>query len=66
MEIHEKIMKHLRDNGIKQIHLSHKTGINNKILNASLLGKRKFRVEEFREICIALGVRSEKFLGGKK
>ena len=66
MEVYQKIRNYLTRQGIKQIHLSRKTGINNKVLNASLNGKRKFRVEEFRDICVALNVSSEKFLGGKK
>lgn len=66
MEIHEKIMNYLKENGIKQIHLSRKSGINNCLLNAALNGKRRLYAEEFGKICAALNVSCDKFIGGKK
>ena len=66
MQIHQKIKCYLFENGIKQAHLSRKTGIKKNTLNAALNGKRRLYAEEFGTICEALDISSEFFLGGKK
>ncbi len=62
MPIYQKIMNYIKENGIKQIAISRKTGISMSSLNATLNGKRRLYAEEFREICVALKVSANKFL----
>lgn len=52
----EVIKDYMKQNGIKQMYVSEKTGIRPQILGQMLLGKRKIEATELFSICEALGV----------
>ena len=55
------IKKHLEKKGIKQSHVSEKTGIPAPILNMMLNDNRKIEVNEYMKICDAIGVPLDQF-----
>lgn len=60
-----EIKKYLADNGIKQIFISKKTGIQPAKLSLALNGGRKLSLEEYATICGVLGVGIDMFLKPK-
>lgn len=62
MEPNSRIKEYLEKNGITQIFISRKTGIDPSKLNLSLNGGRKLSLDEYALICYALGVNTDKFL----
>jgi transcriptional regulator with XRE-family HTH domain len=52
----------MKEKGIKQIVIAHKTGISPTTLNAILNGKRTMYAEDLKAICIALGVSAATFI----
>lgn len=62
MQANLEIKKYLADNGITQIFVSKKTGIEPAKLSLALQGERKFTLEEYAVICGVLGVNTDYFL----
>lgn len=62
MCIGEEIKTFLENNGIKQAHVSQKTGIPAAKLSLSLAGKRKLSTTEYAAICGVLGVDANTFI----
>lgn len=62
LEVGKKIKKYLEDNGISQVYISEKTGIEKVKLNLALNGNRRLTFPEYEMICWALGVNTDKFL----
>lgn len=62
MQVNLEIKKYLSDNGITQVFVSKKTGIEPDKLSFALNGKRRITLEEYAAICWALGVNTDKFL----
>lgn len=54
--VKQNIAKFLNDNGIKQVIISQKTGIQPQKISLILRGKRTLDIEEYVQICNALGV----------
>lgn len=66
MQANLEIKKYLADNGITQIFVSKKTGIEPAKLSLALQGERRFTLEEYAVICGVLGVNTDKFLHPKE
>ena len=49
------LKNYMKENGIKQVFVSEKTGIRPQILGAMLNGQRKVEATEFFKICEAMG-----------
>ena len=62
MQTNLEIKKYLADNGITQIFVSKKTGIEPGKLSLALQGERRLTLEEYASICGVLGVNTDKFL----
>lgn len=62
MQANLKIKKYLEENGITQIFISRKTGIEASKLSLALNGGRKLTLDEYALICCVLGVSADKFL----
>lgn len=62
MQANLEIKKYLEENGITQIFISRKTGIEASKLSLALNGGRKLTLDEYAFICGALGVNTDKFL----
>lgn len=62
MQVNLEIKKYLDENGITQIFISRKTGIEASKLSLALNGGRKLTLDEYAFICGALGVNTDKFL----
>jgi transcriptional regulator with XRE-family HTH domain len=56
MKPHEIIVQHLRDNGIKQRFVAHKTGIPESTLSQLLSGRMNMKLDEFLVISEALNI----------
>ena len=54
LEVGKKIKKYLEDNGISQVYISDKTGIEKVNLNLALNGNRRLTFPEYEMICWAL------------
>lgn len=57
-----EIKKYLEENGITQVFISRKTGIEPSKLSLSLNGDRRLTFDEYSLICGVLGVNTDKFL----
>lgn len=62
MNVGVVIKLYLEENGITQVFLSRKTGIETAKLNLALNGARRLSLEEYAVICWALGVNTDYFL----
>lgn len=62
MSVGKRIKMYLVENGITQNYISEQAKIALPKLNASLNGKRKLQVEEFKRIINALNVDANTFL----
>lgn len=62
MQANSEIKKYLEENGITQVFISRKTGIEASKLSLALNGGRKLTLDEYAFICGALGVNTDKFL----
>ena len=62
MQTNLEIKKYLEENGITQIFISRKTGIDASKLSLALNGERKLTFDEYSLICGVLGVNTDKFL----
>lgn len=62
MDVGIKIKKYLEENGISQVHVGKKAGLNLTKLNLALNGNRKLSLEEYALICGALNVNTDFFL----
>lgn len=62
MQANLEIKKYLEENGITQIFISRKTGIEASKLSLALNGDRKLTLDEYALICGVLGVSVDKFL----
>lgn len=62
MTVTKKIKNYIMENGIKQVWLAEKAGIDFKLLNESLNGRRKLKIEEFQKICEVLNVPPTNFM----
>lgn len=62
MQTNLEIKKYLDENGITQIFISKKTGIEPAKLNQALNGNRRLLLEEYAMICGVLGVNTDFFL----
>ena len=62
MQANLEIKKYLEENGITQIFISRKTGIEASKLSLALNGDRKLTLDEYALICGVLGVSADKFL----
>lgn len=60
--IRKRIANYMEQNGIKQIHLSQKTGISPQAISSLLRGDRNLDVEEYAKICDALNVPYDYFM----
>ena len=58
----ERILEHLKKNGIKQTFVSKKTGINDSTLSAKLNGQIRLTADDIEIICWALGCTPAEFL----
>lgn len=47
---------YMKENGIKQVFVSEKTGMSPQVLGQLLNGQRKIEVSEFFKICEAIGL----------
>ena len=56
MWINRQLNDYVKDNGIKQIHLSQQTGIPADTISRILRGERRIMADEFLEICFILDV----------
>lgn len=65
MQTNLEIKKYLTDNGISQIFISKKTGIEPAKLSLALQGERKLTLEEYAIICGVIGVNTDFFLKPK-
>lgn len=54
MYINQMLNEYVTVNGIKQIYISKKTGIDTNTISQILTGKRRILADEFLRICIAL------------
>jgi len=61
----ERIMKYIKENGIKQTFISQKTGIKKSTLSAKLRGQAKISAEEIELICWALNCSPTEFISPK-
>lgn len=52
----EYLGKYMKDNGIKQVFVSEKTGISPQKLGVILKDKQKIEVQEYFKICVAVGI----------
>ena len=64
--VEQRIKEYLDEQGITQVWLSRKTGLDINKLNAALNGKRRITLEEYEGICWALDVPADKFLEARK
>ena len=62
----DRILKHLKDNGIKQTYLAEKTGIRVQTLNNKLHNYFKFSTDEIERVCGVLGCKPNDFLKPRK
>lgn len=62
MQPNYEIKKYLEENGITQVFIARKTGIDPSKLSLSLNGDRKLTFDEYSLICGVLGVNTDKFL----
>ncbi|MDE7201500.1 MAG: helix-turn-helix domain-containing protein [Lachnospiraceae bacterium] len=62
VEIGVMIKEYLKENGITQVFLSKRTGIETSKLNLALNGSRRLSLEEYAAVCGALNVDTNKFL----
>ena len=46
----------IKESGLKIYFVAEKAGIDNKNLSATLNGRRRFKVEEFLDVCDVLGI----------
>lgn len=60
--IRKRIANYMEQNGIKQIHLSQKTGISPQAISSLLHGNRNLDVEEYAKICDVLNVPYDYFM----
>lgn len=56
MNINERLNEYVTTNGIKQIHLAHKTGLSADTISKILNNNRRILANEFLLICNALNV----------
>ena len=56
MWINRQLNDYVKDNGIKQIHLSQQTGIPADTISRILRGERRIMADEFLEICFTLDI----------
>lgn len=59
--IRERVVSFVRENGIKQIYLSEKTGLSTSAISSIMNGKREIEVDEYCKICKALNVSLDYF-----
>lgn len=59
--IREKVVSYVRENGIKQVYLSEKTGLSTSAISSIMNGKREIEVDEYCKICSALNVSLDYF-----
>lgn len=52
----EYLRKYMKENGIKQVFVSDKTGISPQKLGVILKDKQKIEVQEYFKICVAVGI----------
>lgn len=62
MDTAKKIKQYIADNGLKQVYVAEKAGIEVAVLNAILNGKTRLDVERLERIARALGVEPAFFL----
>ena len=62
MDAAKKIKQYIADNGLKQIYVAEKAGIEFAVFNAILNGKTRLDVERLERISKALGVEPGFFL----
>lgn len=65
MDANKKIKKYLEENGISQVFVSRRAGINASKLSLALNGGRKLTLDEYSLICGVLGVSTDTFLQPK-
>lgn len=58
----QKIKAYIMENGIKQVWLAEKSGIDFKLLNETLNGRRRLQLDEFERICEVLNVPPGNFM----
>ncbi len=56
MEINERLSEYVNENGIKQVHIAQKTGINKDAISKMLSGSRRILANEFLMICDAINL----------
>lgn len=66
MRVQTKLAKYIRDNGIKQTHISQLTGIPDNKLSLILNRKRILTADEFELICIAIKKSPNNFITRRK
>lgn len=59
--IAENIRRYIKDNNMNQTAIGRKAGITKQAMSTSLLGKRKFTLEEYVSICNVLKVSTDFF-----
>lgn len=52
VKVNEQIRNYIVDNGLKQVYVAEKAGINIRTFNNKLLGRGRITVEELEKICI--------------
>ena len=62
MTVVQKIKAYIMENGIKQVWLAEKSGIDFKLLNETLNGRRRLQLDEFERICEVLNVPPGNFM----
>ena len=56
MRINQMLNEYVAANGIKQIYIAKKTGIDTNIISQILTGKRRILADEFLLICVAINL----------
>lgn len=62
--VEKKIRDYMKEHGIKASFIFFRTNMSKGQVYASLAGQRKLKLEEYIDICKALGVEPGYFLGG--
>lgn len=62
----DRIMKHLKDNGIKQSHVARQIGMKYGLLNEKLHNRTRLTADDIETICGALGLQPNDLLKPRK
>lgn len=58
----DAMRKYIRDNGVKQGYIARRAGLTDAKISLLLSGKQKMNVDEYYDLCSAMGVKPGMFL----